>query len=240
MESQSLYLSTQRESATSVEAEIASLEALLAQRAAELTARQEELQAFKARYTQIIGGLLAELADVEQSIREAEARVLGVEDVEATDDADAPHEETQDSRAPARLDLRKLFWSVARMFHPDHAADEDEARRRHRIMAEASRAYKEGDTESLNALLGDEQLQAYCAGGQAHAEIEDLSARLLSLREQVRTVDFGLRRLEQHGLYRLKLKIEEAHGEGRDLLAEEAEGIRRKIVKARRRLAHLS
>ncbi|MFN2456524.1 MAG: hypothetical protein ABR577_20225, partial [Pyrinomonadaceae bacterium] len=69
---------------------------------------------------------------------------------------------------PVKTALRKLFWSVARMFHPDHAADEKEARRRHTIMAEASRAYRDGDIESLHTLLGDEQLQFFCVGAHAH------------------------------------------------------------------------
>jgi hypothetical protein len=126
------------------------------------------------------------------------------------------------------------------MFHPDHAADEEEAKRRHRIMAEASRAYTDGDIESLNSLLGDEGLQAYCAGSHAPDGLEDIAGRLLSLKEQLRTVEFGIKRLKQNSLYRLKLKVEEESARGRDVLSEEANAIRRKIVKARKRLAHFS
>jgi hypothetical protein len=50
----------------------------------------------------------------------------------------------------------------------------------------------------------------------------------------------GIKRLKQNSLYRLKLKVEEESALGRDVLSEEADGIRRKIVKARKRLAHFS
>jgi hypothetical protein len=107
-------------------------------------------------------------------------------------------------------------------------------------MAEASRAYREGDVESLHTLLGDEQLQSYCAATRPPEEEEDLADLLLSLKEELRTVEFGLKRLTQDGLYRLKLRVAGEAAQGRDALSEMAERIERQIVKARRRLEHLS
>ena len=108
-------------------------------------------------------------------------------------------------------------------------------------MAEASRAYREGDAESLNTLLGDEELQFYCATarGDASAE-EDAATRLFNLKEELRTVEFGIKRVRQDSLYQLKLRAEEESARGRDVLAETAERTRRRIAKARRRLEHLS
>ena len=216
--------------------EVAQLETLLAERRAELSALQEEFRAFKARYTQTVGSKLAELAELEREIREAERRVLGVEVEEAADEPAA----AQTNTPPGKTTLRKLFWSVARLFHPDHAAGEQEARRRHAIMAEASRAYREGDVDSLHTLLGDEQLQFYCAAPDAGDDLADLAARLVNLKEELRTVEFGLKRIRQDRLYRLKLAADEAAAEGRDALAAEAARVARQIVKARNRLAHLS
>jgi hypothetical protein len=241
MESQSVHLSRTRNSSTFVEDEIARVEALLVERNEELTTLQEELQTFRARYTQVIGSLLAELAEVERAIKEAEARMLGVEHDEEEESYTASVDAPDESGMLAKTGLRKLFWSVARMFHPDHATDEEEAKRRHRIMAEASRAYQEGDIESLHSLLGDEQLQAYCAGSsRAPDKIEEMAGRLLGLKEQLRTTKFGIKRLKQNSLYRLKLKVEAEGAAGRDVLGEEAHSIRRKIAKARKRLAHFS
>lgn len=220
-------------------AEVARLEALLSEREFELTTLQKEMHEFKARYAQVVGSRLAELMEIEQAIREAEARLhdaSGEAAEEAHDDAHAHGAE----KAAVGTGLRKLFWSVAKLFHPDHASDETEARRRHQIMVEASRAYREGDAESLHTLLGDEELQFYCARPQEAADAPlDLQDKLFSLKEELRTVEFGLKRLRQDGLYRIKLAAEEEAAHGRDALAEEAARIGRQIVKARYRLTNL-
>jgi hypothetical protein len=218
--------------------EVVRLEALLEERRAELSALQEEFRQFKSRYAEVVGGPLAELAEVEEEIRRAEARMLGLEDEPEGEEPSRFHDSP--ARAPGKTGLRKLFWSVARMFHPDHASDEQEARRRHTIMAEASRAYRDGDAESLSTLLGDEQLQSYCASGAREDEPETAAARLLHLKEELVTIEFGVKRLRQDRLYHLMLSSAEEARQGRDQLAQMADAVRRKIVKARNRLANIS
>ena len=218
--------------------EITRLEALLAERKAELIALQEELRAFKTRYTHVVGSRLAELAEVEREIGRAEERRLGIEAAPDDGGDDAAPAESAAAR-PVQTSLRRLFWSVAKMFHPDHAASEGEAARRHTIMAEAGRAYREGDVESLHTLLGDEDLRYYCAAPHDDTELDD-AARFLNLKEELRTVEFGIKRVRQDGLYRLKVTADEAAAAGRDSLTEMAERIGRQIEKARRRLEHLS
>jgi hypothetical protein len=241
MQSLSLHSSAAKNSSTDLAQEIARLDALLSERRAELVALQEELHAFKARYTQTVGSRLAELAEVERAVMEAEKRALGIDAATGDQESEYAAADTDVSRAlPGKTTLRKLFWSVARMFHPDHAADETEARRRHSIMAEANRAYQEGDVESLHTLLGDEDLRSYCASPVGSDAEEDLAGRLLNIREELRTVEFGIKRTRQDGLYRLKLSVDAEAAHGRDALAAQAERINRQITKARRRLEHLS
>ena len=241
MHSLDLQTSPQREEPPDPAAEAGRLAALLGERRAELTALQEEFREFKERYARTVGGRLAELAEVEAEIGRAEARLAGLEEDEAGAEEGRPDfYGTAPSAAPGKTGLRKLFWSVARMFHPDHAADEEEARRRHAIMAEASRAYRDGDVESLSTLLDDEQLQSYCATSARDDEPEDAAARLIHLREELITIEFGIKRLKQDRLYHLMLSTAEEARQGRDALAQMAETVTRKIAKARNRLAHLS
>jgi hypothetical protein len=243
MQSLSLQSTADKDAPVDLTVEVARLETLLAERRAELAALQAEFHAFRVRYTQVVGSRLSELADVERAVREAEQRLLG-DAADAGEEEDASRTssdgETSSAVLPLKTALRKLFWSVARMFHPDHAADETEARRRHTIMAEASRAYREGDAESLHTLLGDEGLQSYCAMPQNDDAEEDLASRLLGLKEELRTVEFGLKRIRQDRLYQLKQSVDAEAQQGRDKLAAEAERISRQIVKAKRRLEHLS
>lgn len=236
----SLHPSAPKSSLLDLEEEIAQLERLLAERRCELADLQEEFRSFKARYTQVVGSRLAELAEVEREIKEAEKHLFGLEDAGDEEEFDEPTETAAPHASSGKTALRRLFWSVARLFHPDHAADDEEARRRHAVMSEASRAYREGDVESLHTLLGDEQLQFFCAGGYEQEEEETRAHLLVRLKEELRTVEFGIRRIEQDGLYRLKLNADEEALAGRDAVTLEASRIERQITKARRRLAHLS
>lgn len=241
MESLRLHETASQKAPVDLEFEIALLEMTLVDRRRELVALQQELRAFKSRYTQVIGSRLAELGEVERVIKEAEARLFNLEiEAESETQADGASDETQPSmNVSGKTALRKLFWSIARLFHPDHASDEKEAGRRHAVMAEASRAYQEGDIDSLHTLLGDEQLQFFCTAQGADEIEEDLTGRLLRLKEELRTVEFGIKRIKQDGLYHLKLKVDEDSRNGRDALQAMAENINRQITKARRRLEHL-
>ncbi len=244
MQSLTPHPSAKRNPPLDLASEVARLAALLDERRGELVALQEEFREFKMRYAHVVGSRLAELAEVERAIKKAEDRLLcgGVAD-DGDAEADAGAETTEASPvAQVKTSMRKLFWSVARLFHPDHATDEGEARRRHTIMAEASRAYREGDVESLHLLLGDEELQSYCAtaqetGGDAPPE---LAGRLVRLKEELLTVEFGLKRIRQESLHRLMLSVSEDAAHGRDGLTGMAARIARQITKARHRLEHLA
>jgi hypothetical protein len=241
MHSLHLQMSAPRQEPPDPALEVERLAALLAERRAELTALQEEFREFKERYARTVGGRMAELDEVEREIRRAESRFAGPGEAEADGEEEQSNfYETASSAAKGKTGLRKLFWSVARMFHPDHASDEHEARRRHAIMAEASRAYRDGDVESLSTLLGDEQLQSYCATATRDDEPADLTARLLHLKEELITIEFGIKRLKQDRLYHLMLSAAEDARHGRDALTQMADSINRKIVKAKNRLAHIS
>ena len=105
-------------------AEAERLAAELVARNAELTALQESLRAFKARYAQVVGALLSELSEVEAEIRGAEARLAGLEeDGQAGEAGDESSDfYARSSSQGGKAGLRKLFWSVARLFHPDRAS----------------------------------------------------------------------------------------------------------------------
>ena len=243
MQSLSLHETASQNAPPDLELQISELEALLIERRRELVALQQELRAFKERYTQIVGSRLAELGEVERSIKEAEARLFELEteaESEAEEDASSFDEVRHSSATSGKTALRKLFWSVARLFHPDHATDEKEAQRRHAVMAEASRAYQDGDVESLHTLLGDEQLQFFCTSQSADEAEEDLTSRFLRLKGELSTIEFGIKRIRQDGLYHLKLKVDEDALNGRDALYMMSENINRQIAKARRRLEHLA
>lgn len=242
MQSQSLQTSPVRDETLDVAEEVARLESLLAERRDELSALQQELHRFKVRYARVVGSRLSELAEIEQHIRDAEARLReSAGEVAPEDTLDDGGDGANDAhQSAAGGGLRKLFWSVAKLFHPDHAVDDAEANRRHLIMAEANRAYREGDVESLHTLLGDEELKFYCATPPTGDSPTDLRLRLFQIKEELRTIEFGIKRVKQDGLYRSMLRAESEAANGRDMLADEAARIRRQIAKAQHRLTNLT
>jgi hypothetical protein len=234
MQSISLYSTDEKSSPIDIALEVTQLEALLNERRKELADLQQEFRDFKLLYTQVVGSKLSELAEIERAIKEAEKRLFNdgnMEEEEETGNIDQHR-----STSTIKLSVKKLFWSVAKMFHPDHALTEEEAERRHTIMVEANRAYEEGDVESLETLLGNEEIHAYCA---VPSDPDDIKSRLILLKEELRTIEFGIKRIKQDGLHHIKLNVEEEARQGRDALADMAEKVRRRIVKARYRLEHL-
>ncbi|HVG38459.1 MAG TPA: hypothetical protein VM870_04165 [Pyrinomonadaceae bacterium] len=225
--------------------EIMRLEEELHSRRGELSAMQAEFRNFKMRYARIVGARLAELAEVERAVSAALDGSAADFDAGETEESSRAAGEGSPAGKQGPTALRKLFWSVAKLFHPDHALSEREARRRHTIMIEASRAYDEGDAEGLNLLLGDERLRSHCAtsggddeAGGSHASDRTGHRRLLDVQEELRTIEFGIKRIRDDALYQLKLKSDAEAAQGRDVLQESAKDIERQIVKARRRLEH--
>jgi hypothetical protein len=84
-------------------------------------------------------------------------------------------------------------------------------------------------------------LQFFCASASHRdEEEEDLTSRLVRLKGELRTIDFGIKRIHGDGLYLKMLKVKADEKTGRDTLGLMAEDIGRQIRKARRRLEHLA
>ena len=124
--------------------------------------------------------------------------------------------------------LKQLYRQLARRFHPDLA--EDEATRAYRtdLMVAINVAYAAGDLAALQRLAeepdaapraaqSDEQLAA-----ALQREIDHCRRRLAEIAAELAT-------LEGHDSARLMRRAERAAAEGRDLLAELAADLRRRI-----------
>jgi len=221
--------------------ELLRLENALSERRQELATLQDEMRLFRERYVEIVGERLAELAEVERRIAELEK----LASPETYDETEAEGEVNNDffsRKTPEETSsVRKLFWSIAKLFHPDFAGDDtDEQARRHAIMAEASCAYQDGDAERLTALLSDDAFISSCVSTNGEADDEMTLARRVSrIREQLGTVEYGIRRVKQDGFYQMKIRVETDAARGRDALAEMAARINKNINQARLKLDQL-
>jgi len=231
-------------------AQLSALEVQLAQRELDLATFRAELGTFESRYLRIVGVLYAELDEIEAQIAEANARLHpGVsERQEEASRARAQAEESAQAAKSAKEprptpsdDLKKLYREVAKNVHPDLATDQADRDRRERLMAEANRAYEEGDEAKLQAILNSWKSSPDSIKGEwAGAELVRVIRMIAQVEERIRAIEEEMAKLKISDLCQLRTKVEDAEREGRDLLEEMASQVRDRVTKAKSRLADVA
>jgi hypothetical protein len=216
-------------------AELAILETTLAERELDLATLQGELRAFEARYLRTMGSLYSELDDLHARLAEAQAR-RHPRDREFRTHAEASRAKAEasahaieDALTSKRNEfipddnLRKLYREVARRIHPDLSTNDVERRRRTTLMADANRAYAEGNEDELRKILDDWQSSPESVDGEGTAaELVRTIRKIHQVEQRLANISTEIQRLTSSELYDLKRQVEGAHERGRDLLAEMA------------------
>lgn len=235
-------------------AELVSLEADLVQRELGLATLRAELRAFEARYISTVGILYADLDEIEAKIAEAQAR-LSPKDNRAQQQAAQARAQAQQSaqaagavqklgeqkKFTASENLKKLYREVAKRIHPDLATDEANRTRRQRLMAEANRAYEEGDEAKLRAILDEWESSPEAVEGEgAGADLIRAIRKIAQVEKRLSAMETEMEQLKASDLYQLKVKVEEAENVGEDPLAGMASQVEGKIAGSRKRLVELT
>ncbi|HEX7714976.1 MAG TPA: molecular chaperone DnaJ [Bacillota bacterium] len=235
--------------------ELTALETELAQRELDLTTLKTELQLFQDRYLKALGDLYSRLDDLQARIAQRkgsfhprdkhipkEETQTGPKVENTSKDTDTTKTEKTGAKRSHHFrpteQLKKLYREVAKRIHPDLAGSEKERTRYQKLMAEANRAYREGDELQLQALLSQ-------SGQPLESPREDeyqirlgrIERRIGLIRERLKAIDAEIATLECSTLYEMRFKVEEAEKKGIDLLAEMASYLRRQIARARVELA---
>jgi len=230
--------------------ELAELETELAQSELDLATLRAELHTFQESYLRTVGIRLAELDEIEAQIAEAEARLRpkdnrfhekaaharaqAKQSAEATGTTEEPKKEKFKPSEP----LKTLYREVAKRIHPDLSVDEKERLRRQKLMADANRAYEEGDEAKLRAILDEWESSPESVKGEGTAvELVRVIRKIAQVETRLRAIEIEIAQLEESDLYKLKTEAERAEDEGRDLLAELASQVDEKIAFASERLA---
>ncbi len=235
-------------------AQLAALEAKLAEWELDLATLRAELLAFERRYLRVVGIRYASLDEIEAQIAEAEARLRPGHDrvkkqvekarARARESAEAASftqaQEQRNEFKPSDR-LKKLYREVAKCVHPDLATDEAERDRREKLMAEANRAYEEGDEARLEAILREWQTSPESVKGEGPgAELVRVIRKIAQVENRLRNLEQEIARLRESELYELKSEVEEAERRGWDPLSEMASRLDDEIVAARARLTELA
>ena len=230
--------------------ELAPLESMLAQRELDLLTLQAELNEFESIYLRIVGVRYAELDEIEAQIAEAEAELNPKDSnakeraAEARQQADESAHTTKSVKEPTYKgkfnppdSLKQIYRELARIIHPDLVLDKVEKERRHKLMADANKAYEEGNEELLASMLDQWQNSPETVKGEGvAAELIRLIRRIAQAGARLKTIEKDIVTLEGSELYELRSKVHEAELESRDLLVEMAAQIERQIAVARDRL----
>jgi serine/threonine protein kinase len=229
-------------------AELAPLEAMLAQRKLDHVTLEVELREFEILYLQVVGVLYAKLDEINAQIAEAEAK-------NRPDDAGA-RERAAEARAQAKESahsteslretshqgkfnppdsLKKLYRELARLIHPDLVLDEKEKARRHEFMAQANSANEDGNEELLTTMLSQwENSPDSVKGEGVGAELIRIIRRIAQAKEHLKSTEEEVAALEESDLYELRTRVDDVEFDGRDLLAEMAVQIKQQIEDAQR------
>ncbi|WP_420627677.1 DnaJ domain-containing protein [Candidatus Leptofilum sp.] len=226
----------------------------LAEAEAELNSQLEDVQAFEFRFEAHVGQLLDQLATLESEVDSYLTRIKLMRHQQSFANSDAAFDpveeqfrqtwqqssETAVSKPPppppaaTQAQLKKMYRQLARQFHPDLALDEADRQYRTDKMAAINDAYQAQSMVELMALA--EELEAHQSQRQTEQPPDKEMAQALQeeierCRRRLRSLDNELQNLPNRSMVDLALKVKLAQREGRDLLAEMAEELERKIAR---------
>jgi hypothetical protein len=223
--------------------ELKSLEDRLVELELQLHSLRGELGAFERLYLKTVGVRYAELDEIEAQIAELlaqgkpgtpEAQEAAKQTRARADESragsaqSAPQERTRFSPPPS---LKNLYREVARRIHPDLATDEADRAKRQKLMAEANRAYENGDEARLRVILEEYESSPESVPGQgAGAELVRVIRKIAQVRRRLAEIQSETDQLRTSDLFELKKKVEEVTSQGRDILNEMATAIQSQIA----------
>ena len=226
--------------------ELALLQAELADHELRLTNLRTELASFEGQYLRQVGTLYAELDQWNAKIAERLAEQDGTE--EARSDAAQARTQAEKSSAAVREaaakteefkaspELKKLFKEVAKRIHPDLATDDADRQKRTQLMAEANAAYQRDDIETLRRILEEYESSPESVRGEGiAADLVRVIRQIKQIKARLSQIKLEIAALVESDIAKLRAKVDAASAEGRELLSEMAEDVRKRIDMARRR-----
>jgi hypothetical protein len=222
--------------------ELEDLEKQLIERELQLVSLRGELADFERVYIKNVGSRYAELDEIEAQIAEFHA-ACSPGDVAAQTEAHGARSRADESHASATeltvkdtkrfsasSSLKSLYREVARRIHPDLAVDEGDRAKRQRLMAEANRAYENGDEAKLRTILEEYESSPESVFGEgAGAELVRVIRKIAQVRRRLTQIGRETEELTRSDVFDLKKRVDEGAKQGRDVLNEMASAVKLRI-----------
>ena len=241
-----------REELTRLRAALAQAQDELIEAEANLADQMAEINAFEFEFEARVGYLMDALETLEQEIEKYNERIriarnkeifghayISVEDqyrrTWQAPPGSAPTPPPQPLNAASEIEIKKLYRQLARRFHPDLATDESDRTSRTEKMKAINDAYAARSLTELMVLA--ERLDMMIDSGRGRSGqtgaqlVEALQAELNRCQRRLREIDKELRNLRYRPSVEVSIEVKAARRQGRDLLAEMAAEIEKKIAR---------
>jgi hypothetical protein len=218
---------------------------------AELADRAAEVYAFEAEFEAKVGRLVSQLEALEAEVRDyldriqqwRNQRVFGG-DYRSVEEQyrrtwqvppAAPKPPPQPPTPATEAQIKKLYRELARRFHPDLGRDDAERAYRTEKMRAVNDAYAARSMVELAALAQEaayDRPDSVIRLDETEAEmIKALENEIARCRRRLREIDFEMRNLHNRPSVEISLEAKLARRQGRNLLAEMAADLERKIAR---------
>ena len=138
-----------------------------------------------------------------------------------------------------KAELKQLFRTLAKRFHPDLVTDPEEKRRREKVMAQVNEAYAAQNLSAMKKLAQKPDRPDVPADKTREQIMVDLKAEIVRLDRVILALDRQLQEEINSHTVRLMLEVSIAESNGRNLLAEMAADIQTDIARLEVELASL-
>lgn len=214
----------------------------------ELATRMAEIREFDAKIESRIGTLETELEILETEIRSLQTQIRQIQQAQAFPDwidyskridPNRPPEQrttrvTTSSPSP-ESELRALYRDLARRYHPDTAFDDLDRTYRTEMMMRINEAYANRDVGSLRKLARGMvnvpvSNQPKEPPTRHLSSLEKLVAELTNCQTKLQETRGKIEQLRFHPSVQLSLNVKLGWREGRDVIGEMAETLKKKVA----------
>ena len=243
----------------SLEIDVAERQERVAQLQFELSDTQADLERFEREYEVQVGSLQQRLISLEAEVEQARLRAahraqwgdradtpdFNADSAEQFRRTWAPREKPSEPPLPepvseeTKAELKQLFRTLAKRFHPDLVTDPEEKRRREKVMAQVNDAYAAQNLSAMKKLAQKPDRPEAPADKTREQITVDLKAEIVRLDRVILALDRQLQDLINSHTVRLMLEVSIAERNGSNLLAEMAADIRTDIARLEVELASI-